>query len=186
MGVKNAKASSAARVKWLAAAAGIAAAAAAVTMTTPASAATVRPASSPCSTTSLQISFGKAARTATAQQYRVRITLRNRGTRTCNLDGYPGMDLVGDGGDMRLPVAREGGRYAAVTLRPGQAASFTLTYVLETAREIQGELGAWGPNSVVITAPNSTSHQTLKWTLGPVAIATPTSLGRGTYLSPVA
>lgn len=141
-------------------------------------------ATSPCSTTNLRISVGKPAGTGTAQQYRVAVTLRNDGTGACNLDGYPGMDLVGDGGDLRMPVARQAASYAAVRLQPGQSSSFALTYALETAREIQGELGAWGPNSVVITAPNSVTHQTLKWSLGPV-VTTPSSLGQGTYLSPV-
>jgi len=141
-------------------------------------------ASSPCSTTNLLVSFGKPVGTGTGQQYRVSVTLRNSGTSTCNLDGYPGMDLVGDGGDMKMPIPRAPETYSAITLKPGQDASFTLTYALETAQEIQGELGAWGPNSVIITSPNSVSHQTLKWPFGPV-VTTPSSLGKGTYLSPV-
>jgi hypothetical protein len=142
-------------------------------------------ASSPCSTTNLLVSFGHPASTGTAEQYRVLVTLTNRGTSACSMDGYPGMDLVGDGGDMKMPVPREPGTYSAISLQPGHDASFTLTYALETAQEIQGELGAWGPNSIVITSPNSVSQQTLKWSFGPV-VTTTSSLGRGTYLSPVA
>jgi Protein of unknown function (DUF4232) len=141
-------------------------------------------ASSPCSTTNLLVSLGKPAGTGTALQYRVSVTLRNNGPSTCNLDGYPGIDLVGDGGDMKMPVPRESETYSPVTLKPGQDASFTLTYALEDIQEVQGELGAWGPNSIVITSPNSVSHQTLPWPFGPV-VTTPSSLGRGTYLSPV-
>lgn len=141
-------------------------------------------ASSPCSTTSLLVSFGKPAGTGTGQEYRVSVTLRNSGTSACNMDGYPGMDLVGDGGDMKMPVPREPETYSAISLKPGQDASFTLTYALETAQEVQGELGAWGPNSVIITSPNSVSHQTLKWPFGPV-VTTTSRLGRGTYLSPI-
>jgi Protein of unknown function (DUF4232) len=145
---------------------------------------TATAASSPCSTTNLLVSFGKPAGTGTALQYRVSVSLRNSGTSACNLDGYPGMDLVGDGGDMKMPVPREPGTYSAIALKPGEDASFTLTYALEDAQEIQGELGAWGPDSVIITSPNSVSHQTLKWSFGPV-VTTPSSLGKGTYLSPV-
>jgi hypothetical protein len=141
-------------------------------------------ASSPCSTTNLLVSFGKPTGTGTGQQYRVIVTLRNSGTGTCSMDGYPGTDLVGDGGDMKMPVPREPETYSAISLKPGQDASFTLTYLLETAQEVQGELGAWGPDSVIITSPNSVSHQTLKWPFGAV-VTTTTRLGRGTYLSPV-
>jgi hypothetical protein len=91
---------------------------------------------------------------------------------------------VGDGGQMRLPVARAPQRYGTVILKPGQHASFALTYLLETPQEIQGELGAWGPNTAVITAPGSVSHQTLTWRLGPVYRAS-IETGRGTYLSAV-
>jgi len=141
-------------------------------------------ASSPCSTANLLVGFGTPTAMGTGMQHRVVVTLTNRGTSTCNLDGYPGMDLVGDGGDMKMPIPRAPETYSAITLKPGQDASFTLTYALETAKEIQGELGAWGPNSVIITSPNSVSHQTLKWPFGPV-VTTPSSLGKGTYLSPV-
>jgi hypothetical protein len=137
-----------------------------------------------CPTTNLRVDFGKPAATKVAYQHRVQITLVNVGHSACSMSGYPGLDLVGDGGQMRLPVARAPQRYGAVTLKPGQHASFALTYQLETPREIQGELGAWGPDTAVITAPGSVSHQTLTWRLGPVYWAS-IETGRGTYLSAV-
>jgi hypothetical protein len=114
----------------------------------------------------------------------VQITLVNVGHSTCSMSGYLGLDLVGDGGQMRLPVARAPQRYGTVVLERGQHASFALTYLLETPQEIQGELGAWGPDTAFITAPGSVSHQTLKWRLGPVYWAS-IETGRGTYLSAV-
>ena len=150
-----------------------------------ASSAARRPAALPhCPTTNLRIDFGKPAATKIAYQHRVQITLVNVGHSACSMSGYPGMDLIGDGGQMRLAVARAAQRYAAVTLKPGQHASFALTYQLETPREIQGELGGWGPASAIITAPGSVSHRSLPWRLGPVYWASIES-GRGTYLSPV-
>jgi hypothetical protein len=162
----------------------VASASANVAQSSPAATQPAAAASSPCSTTNLHVSLGKPVGTGTALQYRVSVTLRNNGPSTCNMDGYPGMDLVGDGGDMKMPVPRESETYGPITLKPGQDASFTLTYALENAQEVQGELGAWGPNSITITSPNSVSHQTLQWPFGPV-VTTPSSLGRGTYLSPV-
>jgi Protein of unknown function (DUF4232) len=137
-----------------------------------------------CPTTNLRVDFGKPAATKAAYQHRVQITLVNVGHSTCSMSGYPGLDLVGDGGQMRLPVARAPQRYGTVILKRGQHASFTLTYLLETPQEIQGELGAWGPDTAVITAPGSVSHQTLTWRLGPVYWAS-IETGRGTYLSAV-
>jgi hypothetical protein len=137
-----------------------------------------------CPTTNLRVDFGKPAATRVAYQHRVQITLVNVGHSTCSMAGYPGLDLVGDGGQMRLPVARAPERYRTVILKRGQHASFALTYLLETPQEIQGELGAWGPDTAVLTAPGSVSHQALTWRLGPVyweSIET----GRGTYLSAV-
>lgn len=137
-----------------------------------------------CPTTKLRISAGRPARTRVPQQYRVRVTLLNRGHVTCSMYGYPGMDLVGDGGQIRLPVPREAESHATVSLRPNHYTWFALTYVLETPQEVQGELGAWGPDHVVITAPGSISHQTVNWTLGPVNRFS-VRPGGGTYLSPV-
>lgn len=100
------------------------------------------------------------------------------------MSGYPGVDLVGDGGAIRLPVARAAHRVSTVILKRGQHASFALTYLLETLQEANAELGAWGPFTAVITAPGSVSHQTLAWRLGFVqrfSIET----GRGTFLTPV-
>jgi Protein of unknown function (DUF4232) len=137
-----------------------------------------------CPTANLRVDFGKPAATKVAYQHRVQITLVNLGHSACSMSGYPGLDLVGDGGQMRLPVARAAQRYGTVILTPGQHASFALTYLLETPQEVQGELGAWGPNTAVITAPGSVSHQTLTWRLGPVYWAS-IETGRGTYLSAV-
>ena len=137
-----------------------------------------------CPTTNLRVDFGKPAATKFDYQRRVQVTLVNVGHSACSMSGYPGLDLVGDGGQMRLPVARAPQRYATVILKPGQHASFALTYLLENPREIQGELGAWGPNTAVITAPGSVSHQTLVWRLGPVYWASIEG-GLGTYLSAV-
>jgi hypothetical protein len=137
-----------------------------------------------CPTTNLRIDFGKPAATKVAGQRRVQVTLVNVGHSTCSSSGYPGLDLVGDGGQMRLPVARAPQRFSAVILKRGQHASFALTFLLETPQELQGELGAWGPDTVVITAPGSVSHQTLQWRLGPVYWAS-IQTGRGTYLSAV-
>ncbi len=137
-----------------------------------------------CPTKNLRIDFGKPTATKTAYQHRVQITLVNVGHTACSMSGYPGMNLVGDGGQMRLPVARASQRYSTITLARGQHASFALTYLLETPQEIQGELGAWGPDTAVITAPGSVSHQNLTWRLGPVFWLSIKS-GRGTYLSAV-
>jgi len=115
-----------------------------------------------CPTTNLRVDVGKPAATRVAYQHRVQITLVNVGHSTCSMAGYPGLDLVGDGGQMRLPVARAPERYSTVILKRGQHASFALTYLLETPQEIQGELGAWGPDTAVLTAPGSVSHRPLR------------------------
>jgi hypothetical protein len=98
-----------------------------------------------CPTTNLRIDFGKPAATKVANQRRVQIALVNVGHSTCSMSGYPGVDLMGDGGAIRLPVARAAHRVSTVILKPGQHASFALTYLLETLREANAELGAWVP-----------------------------------------
>jgi hypothetical protein len=99
-----------------------------------------------CPTTNLRVDFGKPPRPRS-------------------------LDLVGDGGQMRLPVARAPQRYGTVILKPGQHASFALTYLLEAPQEIQGELGAWGPNTAVTGLPGGRPREPRS------AAMTPTTLG---------
>ncbi|HEY1699502.1 MAG TPA: DUF4232 domain-containing protein [Trebonia sp.] len=185
---KRAAGSRARRGKWLAVLGSAAAVVAVAAFPGQALAATsaAHPGSVPphCPTTDLRVDFGKPVATRVANQHRVQITLVNVGRGTCSMSGYPGLDLVGDAGQMRLPVARAAQRYSSVILKRGQHASFTLTYLLETTQEIQGELGAWGPDTAVITAPGSVSRQSVAWRLGPVYWAS-IQTGRGTYLSAV-
>ncbi|MFF6997849.1 DUF4232 domain-containing protein [Streptomyces sp. NPDC008313] len=95
------------------------------------------------------------------------VTVTNSGSADCTLKGFPRTELTGDG--TAWTVARQPGAHAeTVTLKPDEAASFTLTYVRGTA-------GGTGDSVVVktlkVALPGADGgSETSPWTYGEVAL----------------
>ena len=92
-------------------------------------AAVAKAAVSRCSTSQLRVSLVRSD-AATSHRY-WDLSLQNRGTTTCRLQGYPGVGLVGQGGGLlQVGVRRVAGfARAAVEVSPGGRAYFTFGYV---------------------------------------------------------
>ncbi|MFE1174651.1 DUF4232 domain-containing protein [Streptomyces sp. NPDC058773] len=85
------------------------------------------------------------------------VVLTNKGSRTCRIGGFPGVDLkAGDGGGV-WSLQRSTAKHSSITLKPGDSTDFTINLVLS-----KGE-GSWKPASAVITPPNETTSLTLDW-----------------------
>ncbi|WP_328311347.1 DUF4232 domain-containing protein [Streptomyces sp. NBC_00442] len=109
----------------------------------------------------------------------VTITLTNKGTKSCVLKGYPGVDLVG--GTTRWSLTRQTSQSpATVTVRPGATTTFTIFYLPFD----QGDGQEFQPKSIVITPPDETHAHTLPWTFSPVLLQDGAT-HPGTYVSPV-
>ncbi|MFE7773422.1 DUF4232 domain-containing protein [Streptomyces sp. NPDC057445] len=91
------------------------------------------------------------------------VALRNLARVTCMLDGFPKVTLVQ--GDRTQTLAKAPVAHSAVTVEPGTAARFTLTF--KSARA--GEEGAIEPVTAVVTPPNNTASKNLRWPWGQVA-----------------
>ncbi|MEW1862020.1 DUF4232 domain-containing protein [Streptomyces sp. NPDC088194] len=75
-------------------------------------------AGSRCAVTDLTMRLGRGDPGAGQMYYPLRFT--NTSSRTCVLDGFPGVSLIrGDGSTIGKPAGREGPRGAAVGLKPG-------------------------------------------------------------------
>ncbi|MDA8071031.1 MAG: DUF4232 domain-containing protein [Actinomycetota bacterium] len=90
------------------------------------------------------------------------IALRNTGTVTCTLDGYPGLLLLGPGGAQLTTDAHDGGSLAfesvapsSVSLAPGGAAFFNIGY---SEVPSGGESTCPAATGLQVTPPGATSH----------------------------
>jgi hypothetical protein len=103
------------------------------------------------------------------------VNLKNTGSATCTLQGFPGADLKGEGGS--LNAARNNAAAPTVSVDSGEATRFTLNYP-------PNDSGGSGVTmtSLVVTPPNETQSKTL-----PVRVNLPVSdrPGPGVTVGPV-
>lgn len=90
----------------------------------------------------------------------ISVTISNTGQRTCTMSGFPGVDLLGDG--LTHAFRRSDTAVRKVSLSPGDSTHFTLRPV--------GTGGGFSPETIVITPPDETEHQTLPWPWGAVRL----------------
>lgn len=92
------------------------------------------------------------------------IVLTNKGSRSCKIGGFAGIDLKPDAGGPGWSLARSSAKHASLTLAPGESTDFTLN--LGLAKENAED--SWLPRTVTVTPPNETTSLTLKWPWGPL------------------
>ncbi|KOG51903.1 flagellar motor protein MotB [Streptomyces varsoviensis] len=92
------------------------------------------------------------------------VVVTNTSGRTCEIGGFPGVDLKPDAGGPAWSLARSSARHSSITLHPGDSTDFTIN--LGMAKE--NEEGSWKPATVAVTPPDETTALTLKWPWGPL------------------
>ena len=106
------------------------------------------------------------------------VLLTNVSEQTCTLHGYPGVDLVGPGGqipgvppdpanppfDGIVSASRTGGDMQPVPLVPGATASSRVGFMPKTTAT--GLAPAWPPTTIVVTPPDSTTQLQTPWPSG--------------------
>ncbi|AZS75477.1 flagellar motor protein MotB [Streptomyces lydicus] len=89
------------------------------------------------------------------------IVLTNKGSSTCKIGGFPGVDLKSENGGERWSLARSSKKFSSITLKPGDSTDFTINLALTKEEE-----GFFQPAFAVVTPPNETTALTLKWPWG--------------------
>ncbi|NTY62674.1 DUF4232 domain-containing protein [Mycolicibacterium sphagni] len=106
------------------------------------------------------------------------VLLTNTSDQTCTLQGYPGLDLVGAGGqypgvppDPANPpfsgivhASRTGSDGQPVVLVPGATASSRVGFMPKTTDT--GLDSAWPPTTIVVTPPDTTTQLQTPWPSG--------------------
>ena len=135
--------------------------------------------SATCQTANLSYALGTATGTS-AQRTQV-VTLTNKGSSACTLDGFPGVNLTGIANGQQnftWSLVRQSVSYSVVTLQPGGTAHFGLIYLPGTSASTDITV-----NRLVMTPPNDYTQAELTWNQSVVLQDAATH--PGTYITPV-
>ncbi len=97
----------------------------------------------------------------------VTVQMTNKGGRTCSVTGFAGVDLK-DADGTSAPVHRGGEQPRITNLKPGDTATFSISYKVDTSG---GNLAT--PTHLIVTPPNETHSVSLKWPANAPKLAGP-------------
>ncbi|MFK4270168.1 DUF4232 domain-containing protein [Streptomyces milbemycinicus] len=86
------------------------------------------------------------------------IVLMNKGTSSCRIGGFPGVDLTSINGGERWSLARSSQKWSSLEVEAGQSTEFTLNLAFTKEEE-----GFYQPAWVEITPPNETKALKIEW-----------------------
>ncbi|MFJ2349946.1 DUF4232 domain-containing protein [Streptomyces antimycoticus] len=86
------------------------------------------------------------------------IVLMNKGSYSCKLGGFPGVDLTSINGGERWSLARSSQKWSSLEVEAGQSTEFTLNLAFTKEEE-----GFYQPAWVEITPPNETKALKIEW-----------------------
>ncbi|WP_432141611.1 DUF4232 domain-containing protein [Streptomyces sp. bgisy084] len=89
------------------------------------------------------------------------VVLTNKGSRSCKIGGFPGVDLKSENGGERWSLARSSAKHSSITLAPGDSTDFTINVALT-----KEDKGFYQPAFADVTPPNETKSLTIKWPWG--------------------
>jgi predicted small secreted protein len=117
-------------------------------------------------------------------QGHVTVTLTNKGTAPCALNGYPGVDLMSSPGDTWSLTRQTAQKPRALTLSPGGDAFFKVTYLPYTA-EGNTKSNEFKTATMTITPPGETESKDLPWPHKKPVLRQDGATHPGTYVGPV-
>lgn len=107
------------------------------------------------------------------------VVLTNKGSRTCKIGGFPGVDLKSVNGGQRWSLARSSAKHGSITLGPGDSTDFTINVLLT-----KEDKGFYQPAYADITPPNETKSITIKWPWGTL-VDQRGATHPGTFVNPI-
>jgi Protein of unknown function (DUF4232) len=134
-----------------------------------------------CTVSVLKVALGTKTGTGDEQTTQA-VVLTNKGSSSCTMDGFPGVNLVGTASGQKnysWPLTRSSAKYSTVTLKSGDSAHFDLVYLPFAA----GDGTELAVTKIVLTPPNTTSQANLTWSQ-PVLLQD-AATHPGTWITPV-
>ena len=137
-----------------------------------------------CRTANLGFSFGPdSGAQSVGSAGGIGVVLANKGSGSCTLHGFPGVDIVSKSGT-HWSLTRQSKSVGTVTLKPGAKASFDITYLPFDADNSGGSV-AFKAASILVTPPGETHSATLKWDGFADVMDQSGATHPGTYVGPV-
>jgi hypothetical protein len=138
-----------------------------------------------CRTGNLGFSFGPdSGAQSVGSPGGIGVVLANKGSGSCTLYGFPGVDIVSKSGT-HWSLTRQAKSAGTVTLKPGAKASFEITYLPFDAGNSGGSV-AFQAASILVTPPGETHSAALKWAGFADVMDQSGATHPGTYVGPVA
>ncbi|HET9168594.1 MAG TPA: DUF4232 domain-containing protein [Actinospica sp.] len=129
-----------------------------------------------------ELSFALGAKSAGQGDTVQRVELTNKGSGSCTMDGFPGLDLVGTANGQsgyKWPLERSNDGYSKITLQPGDSAHFSIKYLAFEA----GGGTQFAVSSIAITPPNTYTTTQLPWSVD--VLLQDAATHPGTFLTPL-
>jgi hypothetical protein len=138
-----------------------------------------------CSVGVLQVAFGAQTQVA-ADQFQLPVIFTNTASAPCFLQGFPGVDIFGDGGGNlgTISLVRTNAAPARVTISAVSGAHAELTYLKGPDSCDVGGV-AWSPAGVNVTPPDATTSIELNWPGNTVDDCQTGATHPGSYIGPV-
>ncbi|MFH8678917.1 DUF4232 domain-containing protein [Streptomyces lydicus] len=107
------------------------------------------------------------------------VVLTNKGSRTCKIGGFAGVDLKSENGGERWSLVRSSAKHGSITLGPGDSTDFTINVLMT-----KEDTGFYQPAWADITPPNETKALTIKWPWGTL-VDQRSATHPGTFVNPI-
>ncbi|CAM5603094.1 hypothetical protein GCM10010329_50770 [Streptomyces spiroverticillatus] len=141
--------------------------------------------SAACKTSALGFQVDPGGEPADANtQGHVTVTLTNKGTAPCTLNGYPGVDLASGSGDTWSLTRQTSVKAKSLTLDPGGDAYFKVTYLPYTAEGNTPD-AEFKTVTLIMTPPGETSSVSLRWPHKTPVLKQDAATHPGTFVGPV-
>ncbi|WP_069873540.1 DUF4232 domain-containing protein [Streptomyces malaysiensis] len=109
------------------------------------------------------------------------IVLTNKGSYSCKLGGFPGVDLTSVNGGQRWSLVRSSQKWSSMEVEAGQSTEFTLNLAFTKEEE-----GFYQPAWVEITPPNETEALKIEWPWeGDTLVDQRGATHPGTFVNPI-
>ncbi|MGW8557067.1 DUF4232 domain-containing protein [Streptomyces tubercidicus] len=107
------------------------------------------------------------------------VVLTNKGSSSCVIGGFAGVDFTSENGGERWSLARSSAKHGSITLAPGDSTDFTINVAMT-----KEDTGFYQPARAEVTPPNETKSITIEWPFGTL-VDQRSATHPGTFVNPI-
>lgn len=107
------------------------------------------------------------------------VVLTNKGSSSCVIGGFAGVDFTSENGGERWSLARSSAKHGSITLAPGDSTDFTINVAMT-----KEDTGFYQPARAEVTPPNETKSITIEWPFGTL-VDQRGATHPGTFVNPI-